>query len=279
MNFIIYKFARLFFIISLFSVFSQAVVLDPIVKTVDSVKKKRMIFTVRNGTKASIPVELKILEVIGVKNHREIRVETDDIILSHEQLILGPSPTAEDLNSPDAKIREKAKKALTKSRKIIRAEYIGDEIPKIQKLYRILAYEPDIPGLTSTDVVGNVSAANIKIKFQSEGFIFLQQPDVKEKLYLDDTKFKNGIASFVLKNSGTASMYLKVIEDRKTGKTISGIKVFLKNGKTYIVPKSAFATFGVHSFKRVLPNKQIEYKFSYPKNQLIEKIEIAPSKK
>lgn len=252
--------------------FVWAVNLAPLVKRIESFDESRLVYTVSNSSSSLIPVEVSILEVVGVKSHKEIRVETDDIVLSHEQFILRAAPLIDELNSNDPKTKQLAQVKLAKARKIIRAEYIADDIPIKERVFRIIAREPDIPGLAIDNSTDNAqSNAQMKIRFQMEGLIFVAPKNANPNLYLDDISFKNGKGKFILKNSGNASMFLQMIEDIQTKKVLSGIKVNLLNGESYFLTNKNFKK---QPFKRVLPNHAIKYEFDYDKSHKIKDIQL-----
>ena len=176
----------LLFALSLQVVF--AITLVPLTETLDSKKKKNLIFKVSNPTAKPVAVDISVLRVLDTDNNKEQREKTDKVSYYPSQFVLKPRET-----------------------KNIRVKYMGSKLPDIEEVYRVIAKELDIDVSDKKEKIatGGVKA-EIRMRFTYEGLLLVKQPTTEVKLAiesfkeLESSETERGV-SIQIKNSGTAS--------------------------------------------------------------------------
>lgn len=177
------------FLLVAFSSFLFSITLVPLTQTLDSKKKKNIIFTVKNPTSEPVAVTFSIKKVTLTDDRKEKREDTNKVSYYPAQFVLKP-----------------------KESQTIRIRYNGSKLPDIEEIYRIVAKELDV------DVRDNIEksslekvSASIKMRFSYEGLLFVHQPNAQAKLKLDSfaelhsNNSSRGI-SLTFSNSGTRSV-------------------------------------------------------------------------
>jgi len=164
---------------------AYAITLTPLTETLDSKKKKYLIFKVKNPTAEPVAVDVSVLRVLSTDNNREKREPTDKISYYPSQFVLSPKDT-----------------------KNIRIRYMGSKLPDIEEVYRVIAKELDIDvsDKKEDDSISEVRA-KIKMRFTYEGLLLVHNPTSKPELKI--TSFKelpNRELSISITNNGTASI-------------------------------------------------------------------------
>jgi P pilus assembly chaperone PapD len=206
----------------IFSIYIFAVTLSPLTQTLDSKKKKHLIFTVHNPTKEPVAVNFEILRLLDTDNNKEKREKTDKVTYYPSQFVLGA----------------------TESKKV-RIRYMGSTLPDIEEVYRVIAQELDIDVSDKKDEesISKVKAS-IKMRFSYAGLLFVHQPNAIENLKVDSFEVSpNREITIHLNNSGTMS----IVPNASHYNYI--VKV---NGKDY---KLLEEDLKGAEFRRVLPNK------------------------
>ena len=169
--------------------FIFAITLVPLTETIDSKKKKNLIFKVSNTSAESVAVDVSVLRVLDTDNNKEQREETKKVSCYPTQFVLSP-----------------------KESKSIRFKYMGSELPDIEEVYRVVAKELDIDvsdkeEKATTDEI----KAQIRMRFSYEGLLLVKQPHTKAKVSIESFKelensgTERGI-SLVITNTGNASV-------------------------------------------------------------------------
>ena len=178
----------LFFLLSTLYLFS--ITLSPLTQTLDSKKKKHLIFTVHNPTNEPVAVDFKVLQLLDTDNNKEQKVETNKVSYYPSQFVLGA----------------------TESKKV-RVRYMGSALPDVEEVYRVIAKELDIDVSDTKDeeVIQSVKA-NVKMRFTYAGLLFVHKPNAMEKLKLDAFEVSpSREVTIHLTNSGTASIVPNVL--------------------------------------------------------------------
>jgi P pilus assembly chaperone PapD len=160
-----------------------AINLMPMTETVDSKKKKNIVFEVTNPSEEPVAVDFSVLKVVSTKNNHEERVATHDVQAYPTQFILAPKET-----------------------KSVRVRYMGSKLPSKEEVYRVIAQELDID--VSDKKVDNNDGkvkAQIKMRFSYEGLIFVHKEDAKPKLYVSNIQKSAQGLKLTISNQGTSS--------------------------------------------------------------------------
>jgi len=169
----------------MFSTYLFSITLSPLTQTLDSKKKKHLIFTVYNPTKEPVAVDLKILQLLDTDNNKEQKVETNKVTYYPSQFVLGA----------------------TESKKI-RVRYMGSSLPEIEEVYRVIAKELDIDvsDKKDEDTISTLKAS-VKIRFTYAGLLFVHKPNAIENLKVESFDVSpNREVTIRLSNHGTASV-------------------------------------------------------------------------
>lgn len=205
-----------------------AVMLSPISQEVNSESMRNMTFEIHNPSNESVAVEIETLEVVGVKEHQEIRVKTDDMVAFPLQLILEP-----------------------KERRKLRVNYIPEAIPENERVFRLMVTELDID-LSDEEKSQRGLNAQIKMRFSYAGIILVGKEEGKALFVIDKFNSDENNLSMLIKNSGNKSDYLHFSRYAIYAETDRGLQFIKKEH------------FSVPSFKRILPGHSIEYVIKNP---------------
>jgi len=164
----------------LVSNFLLAINMVPLISTLDSKKKKNIIFKVSNPTAEPVAVSFSVLKVLGVENGKEQRESTSIVQAYPSQFVLSPNET-----------------------KSVRVRYMGRTLPNIEEIYRVVAQELniDVGDNKDIDTKGKVSA-KIKMRFSYEGLLFVHKKEAKEKIKIDSFNHTENGLSLMMSNSG-----------------------------------------------------------------------------
>ena len=173
----------LFFLI--FSTYLFSVTLSPLTQTLDSKKKKHLIFTVYNPTKEPVAVDFKIVQLLDTDNNKEQREETNKVKYYPSQFVLGA----------------------TESKKV-RVRYMGSSLPDVEEVYRVIAKELDIDVSDKKDEEAITKVkASIKMRFTYAGLLFVHKTNAMENLKLEAFEVSpDKKITIHINNSGTASV-------------------------------------------------------------------------
>jgi P pilus assembly chaperone PapD len=160
-----------------------AINLIPMTETVDSKKKKNIIFKVSNPTDEPVAVDFSILKVLNTENNKEQRVATSDVQAYPTQFVLSPKET-----------------------KSVRVRYMGKKLPEKEEVYRVIAQELDID-VSDKKVDSNDGKikAQIKMRFSYEGLIFVHKEDAKAALHIENIQNSSKGLELTIGNRGTSS--------------------------------------------------------------------------
>jgi P pilus assembly chaperone PapD len=160
-----------------------AINLMPMTETVDSKKKKNIVFQVSNPSKEPVAVDFSVLKVVSTKNNHEERVATHDVQAYPTQFILAPKET-----------------------KSVRVRYMGSKLPSKEEVYRVIAQELDIDvSDKKADNNDGKVKAQIKMRFSYEGLIFVHKEDAKPELHVTDVQKSPQGLQLNIANQGTSS--------------------------------------------------------------------------
>ncbi len=160
-----------------------AITLVPMTETIDSKKKKNIVFKVTNPTDEPVAVDFSVLKVISTKNNQEKRISTNNLQAYPTQFILSPKET-----------------------KSVRVRYMGAKLPENEEVYRIVAQELDIDvSDKKTDNHNGEIKAQIKMRFSYEGLVFVHKEQAKAQLSIESIQKTAKGLQFSIKNNGTKS--------------------------------------------------------------------------
>jgi P pilus assembly chaperone PapD len=152
----------------------------PLISTLDSKKKKNIIFKVSNPTAEPVAVSFSALKVLGVVKGKEQREATSIVQSYPSQFVLSPNET-----------------------KSVRVRYMGQALPEIEEIYRVIAQELDIDVSDNKDTETKKKvSAQIKMRFSYEGLLFVHKGDAKAKIKIDSFNHTSKGINLVMSNSG-----------------------------------------------------------------------------
>ncbi len=126
-----------------------AVQLSPMTNEINTIKKRNVTYIVKNSDADMAAAECKILKVVGhEKSGKEIREETDEVVLYPTQFVLQPKET-----------------------KGIRVNYTKSVLPKKEQVYRVLANQLALN--LKEKPKGTKVKAGMKFIFSYEGLLFV----------------------------------------------------------------------------------------------------------
>ena len=198
-----------------------AVQLTPMTYEIKSIKKRNITYSVKNTEKKLAAAECKILKVVGHdKEGREIREETQDVVLYPSQFVLQPEET-----------------------KGIRVNYTKNKLPEKEAVYRVLATQLALN--LKEETTGKDIKAGMKFIFSYEGLLFVGGSSVKKNL---DTKVHDDQPSSLLldmTNSSTKSTFVHVkhysfVAHTNKGEVTLTDKDFGKFGGIRLLPDETF---------------------------------------
>lgn len=181
---------------------------------------------------------------------KEIREETDDLISSIEQIVLDVAGTKG-------------------AKKKVRVQYIGGEFPEKERIFRVIAKELNINMNKESGEKRQNLNAQIKIRFSFEGLIIIKRKDWKPELIITDIKQESNSLDFQVYNKGKSSDFLRFDGS-------NDLFAITTNNKRIKLKKDSFKQ---HSFKRILPNKNVKFSLNFSNNEKIKEIEIIKKEK
>ena len=160
-----------------------AINLIPMTETIDSKKKKNIVFNVNNPTDEPVAVDFSVLKVLNTQNNQEQRVATNDVQAYPTQFVLSPKET-----------------------KSVRVRYMGSKLPEKEEVYRVIAQELDIDvSDKKADNNNGKIKAQIKMRFSYEGLIFVHKEDAKAALNIENIQKSSQGLELSISNRGTSS--------------------------------------------------------------------------
>lgn len=198
-----------------------SVQLTPITQRIDSVKSRNLTFTVKNIDKDMAAAECSILKVVGHdKDGKEIREETDDVVIYPSQFVL----------------QEKESKG-------IRVNYTKSSLPKKEVVYRVLATQLALK--LKEESKGSKVKGAMKFIFSYEGLLFVGAKEEKAKISSTLENISKDSFSIRLHNYGIASHFVHVNHfdftiETQTGSVQLSEKDFGKFGGIRLLPDESF---------------------------------------
>jgi len=158
------------------------ITLVPMTETLETKKKKNIVFKVSNPTSEPVAVDFSIMKVTDTTN-KELREETSLVQAYPTQFVLSPKET-----------------------KSVRVRYMSNELPAKEEVYRVIAKELDIEVTDKKEenIKGKVGV-NIKMRFSYEGLLFIHQKDAKSSIKIEHIQKDNRGIQLTLANSGNVS--------------------------------------------------------------------------
>lgn len=176
-----YVFMGIIFIQSLFSV-----QLTPITQTIDSMKKRNITFTVSNTNDRLVAAECTILKLVGHdKDGKEIRQETDDVVVYPSQFVLS-----------------------VKGKKGVRVNYTKTKLPEKEAVYRVLATQLSL-NLKEEKKATKISGS-MKFVFSYEGLLFVGGKEGKTDITSSLVKDEGKTYAVTMTNKGFISKFVHV---------------------------------------------------------------------
>ncbi len=198
-----------------------AVQLTPMTYEIKSIKKRNITYSVKNTEKELAAAECKVLKVVGHdKQGREIREETQDVVLYPSQLVLQPLET-----------------------KGIRVNYTRNSLPKKEAVYRVLATQLALN--LQEDAARKDVKAGMKFIFSYEGLLFVGGTSVNKRLITEVHEDRPNSLALDMTNSSTKSSFVHVkhydfIAHTNKGEVKLAAKDFGKFGGIRLLPDETF---------------------------------------
>ena len=176
-----------------------SVQLEPIMQRIDSAKGRNLTFVIKNTDKDMAAAECSILKVVGHdENGKEIREETDDVVVYPAQFVLQ-----------------------AKENKGVRVNYTKSTLPKKEEVYRVLATQLSLN--LKEEKKGTKAKGTMKFIFSYEGLLFVGAKEDKAIISSSLENITNDSFSIKMTNDGISSHFVHVQHFNfkiKTGKEI-----------------------------------------------------------
>jgi len=160
-----------------------AINLVPMTETIDSKKKKNIVFKITNPSDEPVAVDFSVLKVLNTQNNQEQRTPTNALQAYPTQFVLSPKET-----------------------KSVRVRYMGKKLPEQEEVYRVIAQELDIDvSDKKADTSDGKVKAQIKMRFSYEGLVFVHKADAKAQLTVAAVQPSSQGLQINVTNSGSSS--------------------------------------------------------------------------